>query len=274
MVPWIPVKGKTYAPKGQKKISIQGLGDKRGNTATLTISKAGDLLPLQLIWEGKTQVSVPNYEWPSEVIHSLSPRNEGVSKAAVTKWQNGHSIVEYLRYVVGNYLKRIRAELKEGFELAGVPMGERALMIWDHHHSHKCENAVQVCQELNIDPIMIPERSTDLFCVLDISINKEFKANLKGSFADYCAEHVQDALSKGVPAECIKMKLTKGALNHHFGRWIMTAFRFVETNASQWIASGWEKVVKNISTCLEYEAGDIIEIRSDLSDIESEYEWL
>ncbi|KAL0204839.1 hypothetical protein P9112_000146 [Eukaryota sp. TZLM1-RC] len=111
MVPWIPVKGKTYAPKNQKKITIQGLGDKRGNTATLTISKAGDLLPLQLIWEGKTQVSVPNYEWPSEVIHSLSPKSEGVSKAAVTKWQNGHSIVEYLRYVVGNYLKRVRAEL-------------------------------------------------------------------------------------------------------------------------------------------------------------------
>ncbi len=47
------------AKSGSKSIPIKGLTDKRNITLTFVVTLAGDFLPLQIIYQGKTTASLP-----------------------------------------------------------------------------------------------------------------------------------------------------------------------------------------------------------------------
>lgn len=53
---------KTLAKKGSKNVCVQGNTDKRQITAVLSSTAGGDLLPLQLVFQGKTQICLPRIE--------------------------------------------------------------------------------------------------------------------------------------------------------------------------------------------------------------------
>ena len=46
--------------EGTKRIEILGIDDKRQITAVFAATKAGDFLPIQIIYKGKTKRSLPN----------------------------------------------------------------------------------------------------------------------------------------------------------------------------------------------------------------------
>ena len=54
-----PCKKFTMAPKGSTNVAIHGCDDKRTITATFVITLAGEFLPIQLIYGGKTLQSLP-----------------------------------------------------------------------------------------------------------------------------------------------------------------------------------------------------------------------
>ena len=60
----------TMAEKGSNSVPILDLSDKRIMTATFTITLHGKFLPMQLTYGGKTNQSLPKFEFP--VIFSLS----------------------------------------------------------------------------------------------------------------------------------------------------------------------------------------------------------
>ena len=51
---------KTYEEKGAKEVPINGHGDKRQITVVLGVSFEPDILPLQLVYEGKTEKVLPH----------------------------------------------------------------------------------------------------------------------------------------------------------------------------------------------------------------------
>ena len=51
----------TFGVKGVKTDAIKGINDKRQINATLAISKSGESLPIQVIYEGKTARCLPKY---------------------------------------------------------------------------------------------------------------------------------------------------------------------------------------------------------------------
>ncbi|KAL2613661.1 hypothetical protein R1flu_025353 [Riccia fluitans] len=51
---------RTYALKGCQKVAVAGAGDKRQITLLVSSSAAGDLLPFQVIYSGKTRNSLPS----------------------------------------------------------------------------------------------------------------------------------------------------------------------------------------------------------------------
>ena len=55
----------TFSFKGSKHVPIKGVDDKRQITATFAVSSTGEFLPMQLIYGGKTQRSLPKYEFPA-----------------------------------------------------------------------------------------------------------------------------------------------------------------------------------------------------------------
>jgi hypothetical protein len=56
----IPLSKYTWAPQGAKQVDGFGKEEKRQFTLMVTTSCAGDILPMQCIWAGKTANSLPN----------------------------------------------------------------------------------------------------------------------------------------------------------------------------------------------------------------------
>ena len=60
----VPGSAWTMELKGFKRVEIVGISDKRQITAVICGSMAGELLPFQLIYQGKTNTCLPQYKFP------------------------------------------------------------------------------------------------------------------------------------------------------------------------------------------------------------------
>ncbi len=70
---YVPVSSWTMEKEGSKRVEIAGADDKRQITAVLGGSMAGDFLPVQLIYQGKTATSL-NFpsSWHVQIIGPMS----------------------------------------------------------------------------------------------------------------------------------------------------------------------------------------------------------
>ena len=78
----VPGTKSTLAKKGSKNVPIVGMSDKRMIIATFTTTLDGEFLPMQLIYGGKTQRSIPPVKFPntfslSANITALQQRKRG-----------------------------------------------------------------------------------------------------------------------------------------------------------------------------------------------------
>ena len=63
---YVPVSDWTMAEEGAKRVELLGKDDKRQLTAVFAGSTSGELLPPQLIYQGKTTRCLPHYDFPSD----------------------------------------------------------------------------------------------------------------------------------------------------------------------------------------------------------------
>ena len=64
---YVPIPTTTLA-----EVAIKGIDDKRALTATFTITLDGNFLGMQLIYGGKTNESLPRYQFPKEFSLSVT----------------------------------------------------------------------------------------------------------------------------------------------------------------------------------------------------------
>ena len=69
---YVPVGSTTLAKRNSKQVSIRGSDDKRSITATFTITIDGKFLGMQLIYGGKTNQSLPRYQFPKNFLLSVN----------------------------------------------------------------------------------------------------------------------------------------------------------------------------------------------------------
>jgi len=84
--------------KGKKSIEIAGLQDKRQITAVLCGSFAGEFLPPQLIYGGKTKQCHPHYTFPADWVISHS----------ANYWSNEVTMLQYIREVIVPFVGSVR----------------------------------------------------------------------------------------------------------------------------------------------------------------------
>ena len=60
----VPAGDWTMATEGSRRVEVIGLGDKRQITATFAASLDGKFLPMQILYQGKTDHSHPKYNFP------------------------------------------------------------------------------------------------------------------------------------------------------------------------------------------------------------------
>ena len=65
---YVPCGNTTLAQKSSSTVPIRGVSDKRMTTGTFTISLDGKVLPMQLIYGGKTDRSIPKSRFSERII--------------------------------------------------------------------------------------------------------------------------------------------------------------------------------------------------------------
>ena len=69
---YVPVSKWTMEKEGSKRVEIVGVDDKRQITAVFGCTMAGDFMPVQLIYKGKTKKCLPRFKFPPDwhITHS------------------------------------------------------------------------------------------------------------------------------------------------------------------------------------------------------------
>ena len=97
---YVPVGSWTMEKEGTRREELAGKDCKRQLTAVFGGSMAGHLLPIQLIYQGKTQQCVPIVKFPADWDITFSENH----------WSNEGTITDYLEKVLIPYIGRKRQE--------------------------------------------------------------------------------------------------------------------------------------------------------------------
>lgn len=71
------------AKKASTTVAIEGASGKRSITATFTVSLEGDFLPMQLIYGGKMDGSLPSVKFPDSFSLCTNPNHFSNTKESV-----------------------------------------------------------------------------------------------------------------------------------------------------------------------------------------------
>ena len=86
---YVPVSQWTMAKEGSKRVEIVGVNDNRQITAVFAGSLAGDFLPVQLVYQGKTKKCLPCVEFPANRHITATPNH----------WCNEVTTLDYVQKI-------------------------------------------------------------------------------------------------------------------------------------------------------------------------------
>ena len=88
----------TKAPKGEKKVGVAGIADKRNITFTLTVTMDGKALPFQAIYKRKTKQSLPKVTFTTDFSLSANMKHHS----------NTEEVLKHLKEIVIPYVEAER----------------------------------------------------------------------------------------------------------------------------------------------------------------------
>ena len=90
------------APQGSKRVEIIGKDNRCQITGVYGCSLSGDILPVQLIYQGKTKKCLPLVTFPSDWNITFSENH----------WSNESTTIEYITQLLLSYIDRKKKDLK------------------------------------------------------------------------------------------------------------------------------------------------------------------
>jgi hypothetical protein len=204
--------------RGALQVEIAAKEDKRQITALLGCSAKGELLPLQLIYQGKTEKCHPRTTFPEGfgITHSEN------------HWSTIATMKDYVIHVLSPYCASVRQRL-------GLQQDHKALCVLDVFRAHRVQDVMEIFSEHNILLTFVPASCTGELQPLDLSGNGTFKQALKSRFIKWYADQVPD--EEG--GEC-EVDLRLSTLKPLHAGWVIEAWNEVRANPDCLI-TGWEK---------------------------------
>ena len=102
------------------RVPIVGLGDKRQTTATVAVSMSGELLPMQILYAGKTEQCHPSYSFPSGFDIWHTPNH----------WENTNTTIRFINTIIVPYVTSVRERME-------LPVEHPAIVMFDAFRGHK-----------------------------------------------------------------------------------------------------------------------------------------
>ena len=224
---YISVGKQTMASRGAKSIPIAGLSDKRNITLTFVMSLAGEFLPMQVIYGGKTKQSQPRgFVFPKGFSITQNPKH----------WSNEIETLKLIDEVINPYVVNKRKELK-------LTPAHKALVIWDVFKGQMTDTVKSKLASLSIKLVAVPANMTHFFQPLDLTVNGAAKKLARKEFIKYYSTVVQQQLQSGKSLEEIEVDLRMSVIKPLHAQWLVNMYTYF-TSAShgrEIILKGWKK---------------------------------
>ena len=211
----VPASNWTMNLRGEKQVPVKGTDDKRQYTSLLACTLSGQLLPPQIIYQGKTDQCHPHgVKWPQDwdVTHTE------------THWSTSESMLRYLDKIIVPYVEQTRQDL-------GLP-NARPLLIFDLYRAHITEEVQNKLDGVGALYVYVPAACTDAFQPLDATVNAQYKVELKAQFSHWYANQVGQAMEDGLSlddtAKAIDLRTTSIKPTH--AEWLMRVHDLVRLN--------------------------------------------
>lgn len=148
----VPSSNWTMEMQGSKRVEITGIADKRQITAVLCGNLVGDFLPVQLIYQGKSDQCHPHYEFPDDWDITHSPWH----------WSTETTMLQYIENIILPYVEGVRHRLRCD--------SAAALVIIDNFKGQITPAVNNLLESNNIHTCLLPPNTTDCLQPLDISV--------------------------------------------------------------------------------------------------------
>ena len=172
---------------GSKRVEIIGVNDKRQITGVFAGTLAGDFLPVQLVYQGKTKKCLPHVDFPKEWHITSTPNH----------WCNESTMLDYIQKIMIPYIKKKKNELS-------LPEHQSSLVIFDEFNGQTTSAVLALLQDNNIHYVIVPPNRLQ---PLDISVNKSAKEFLRSKFQAWYADNISNQLATKV-IEPVELKLS------------------------------------------------------------------
>ena len=220
-----PVDTRTYDTKGAKAVGVIGAEDKRQITACVASSLDGDLLPLQLIFQGKTQAVHPLRTDSSKKAHVHITHSDN-------HWSNQETMQQYITEVLVPYTQ-------ERMVQHSLPSTSHVVLVLDVWAVHKSEEFRKFLRTHHpkIHLVFVPPNCTSELQVADVILQRPFKCALRNSFNKWAAEIIREQIRDGTPlglAPYLKMALIKPLILD----WCIDAWNTMAAGR-EYIKMGW-----------------------------------
>ena len=176
-------------------------------TATFTITLDRKLLPIQLIYGGRTRKSIPTVKFPRGYLLSANPKH----------YSNKEETLKHLKEVIVSHIQNERKTLRLD---ADYP----ALLIMDVFKGQMAPDVLNMLKANNIFLTKVPTNMTNLYQSLDLTMNGYAKSFLKRMFTEWFASKVCEALESGKIPEEIDVRMNLSFLKPLQAGWIIKLY--------------------------------------------------
>ena len=168
-----------------------GAAYKQAITATFGITYTNEFLPMQLIYGGKTERSIPRYNFPNNLSLSASPNH--FSKTS--------ELLQLIDETIVPYIQSERPKLQH-------QINHPALLIIDLFSGQVTPVVLQKLQEIYIFLVRVPPNMTNLFQPPDLTVNGAAKSFMKRRFTEWHSREIWKELESRKKLNDIDIKLT------------------------------------------------------------------
>ena len=202
----IPVGDWTMAAEGSRWVEVIGLSDKRQITATFAAALDGAFLPMQILYQGKTDRSHPKYTFPDgfDIFHTPN------------HWANEETCLRFFENIILPYIKKVREE-------TGAPT-QKAMVLMDNFSGQTTTSLLEKVEEEGIVVVMIPAGTTDRLQPLDVSTDKAAKDFLRENFRHWYAQEVETQLQAGTAENAIKINMGMAVMEEVGAKWLTALY--------------------------------------------------
>ena len=211
----VPASSWTMEEEGSRRVEIAGLGDKRQITATFAIAMCGAVLPVQILYTGKTPRCHASYAFPEGFDIWHTPNH----------WANTETTKRFISNIVVPYAAGVRAQME-------LPDSHPAIVIYDAFRGHNGEELHTLLSENHLISVRVPNNCTDRLQPLDLSVNKAVKDRFRQSFTDWYACQAKLQIESGKNIEDLRVDTRLSIMKELEAIWIVSAYDYLRSNPS------------------------------------------